>query len=206
MFIQTQSPKITGVASFTILYTLGFLALSLSRENYSALPYLATQLALMVFVYIAHKRIHYALPLLWSLSLLGLLNLAGGVITLPLLNNGNEGIPYYLNDLWFLNEWFTYKTCIHVYGLGVITWVNWQTLCNIIHSRYQRRLMPSTGLLLLVVTSAIGYGAIGEIAAYLFSLSFNPERVMDYGNACKNMTANLCGALITSVIIKLRNL
>jgi hypothetical protein len=205
MFIQTQSPKITGVASFTILYTLGFLALSLSLENYSALPGLGVQLALMVFVYVAHKRIHYALPLLWSLSFLGLLSLAGGIITLPALNS-SDGMPYYLNELWVSSEWFSYKTCVHVYGLGVITWVNWQTMCNIIHSRYQRRLMPSAGLLLLVVTSAIGYGAIGEIAAHLVDLCFSPERVADYGNICKNMTANFCGALLTSVVIKLRNL
>ena len=67
----------------------------------------------------------------------------------------------------FLNEWFSYNTCVHVYGLGVITWINWQTMCNIIRSRYQRRLMPSAGLLLLVVTSAIGYGAIAEVVALL---------------------------------------
>ncbi|MFT5882057.1 MAG: hypothetical protein ACI9FG_000554 [Crocinitomicaceae bacterium] len=205
MFIQTQSPRITGVASFTILYTLGFLALSLSLKNYGALPYIGAQLFVMVFVCLAHKRIHYALPLLWSLSFLGLLNLAGGIITLPSVDGG-EGVPYYLNELWFSNEWISYKTIVHVYGLGVVTWVNWQTMCNIIHSRYQRRLMPSAGLLLLVVTSAIGYGAIGEILVLVVDLFFSPELVADYANTCKNMTANLCGALLTSVIIKLRNL
>lgn len=205
MFIQTQSPKITGVASFTIFYTLGFLALSLSLANYSALPGLVAQLALMVFLYVAHKRIHYALPLLWSLSFLGLLNLAGGIITLPALAS-SEGMPYHLNELWVSSEWFSYNTCVHVYGLGVITWANWQTMCNIIHSRYQRRLMPSAGLLLLVVTSAIGYGAIAEIVVLLADHLFSPERVADYSNAFKNMTANFCGALLTSVIIKLRNL
>ena len=205
MFIQTKSPKITGVASFTILYTLGFLALSLSQENFSALPSLGAQLALMLFVYVAHKRIHYALPLIWCLSFLGLLNLAGGITTLP-SPDGSEGVPYYLNELWVSREWLSYSTCVHVYGLGVITWANWQTMCNIIHSRYQRRLMPSAGLLLLVVTSAIGYGAIGEIAVLLVDYCFSSERVADFGNVCKNMTANLCGALLTSVLIKLRNL
>ncbi|PQJ29910.1 hypothetical protein BSZ32_16420 [Rubritalea profundi] len=66
--------------------------------------------------------------------------------------------------------------------------------------------MPSAGLLLLVITSAIGYGAIGEIAVLLVDYCFSSERVADFGNICKNMTANLCGALLTSVLIKLRNL
>ncbi len=205
MFIQTQSPKITGVASFTILYTLGFLAFSLSSGNYSAFPLLGAQLVLMVFIYIAHRRTHYALPLIWGLSFLGFLNLAGGIITFPLLVD-SKGMPNYLNDLWISHEWLSYNTCVHIYGFAVITWVNWQTLCNIIHSRYQRRLMPSAGLQLLVVTSAIGYGAIGELVIQLIDLCFSPGYQIDYGDICRSMTANLCGALLTSVIIKLRNL
>ena len=203
MFIQTKSPKITGLASFTILYTLGFTAFSLSLENYSALPHLGLQLALMLFLYIAHRRIHYAPPLLWTFSFFGLLNLAGGLIP---FHSTDAGMPIYLNDLWVLHERLTYRTLVHVYGFAIVTWVNWQTLCNIIHNRYQRRLMPSTGLLMLVVSSAIGYGAIGEMVAHLADHCLNPERMINITIVCDNMIGNLCGALLASVIIKIRNL
>ncbi len=205
MFIQTKSPKITGVATITILYTMGFLGSALSGKDYSALPHLGAQLALMIFVFIAHKRIHYALPLLWHLSILGFLNLAGGIITIPSLGS-SEQLPCLLNDAWFYHEWLSYSTFVHIYGFAVITWVNWQTLCNIIHSRYQRRLIPSSGLLLLVISSAVGYGAIAELLIHLTDTCFNPELAVNYTDICRSMSANVLGATLISFVIKLRNL
>lgn len=205
MFIQTKSPKITGVVYMTVIYLLGFIAASLYLESYNSLYYIAIQSIITVVVYIAHKRIQYALPLLWSLSLWGLLNLAGQIIPLP-PEVPTKDSTQTLGELWLVREIFIYDNLVHFYGFAVATWVSWQTLCRIIHTRYQRRLMPTIGLLLLVVTSSMGYGALNEMIEFLTQLIFNLQHSDTYHSTCWDMIINTLGAMIAAVMIKIRNL
>ncbi len=205
MFIQTKSPKITGVVYMTVIYLLGFIAASLYLESYNSLYYIAIQSIFTVIIYIAHKRIQYALPLLWSLSLWGLLNLAGQIIPLP-AEVPTKDSTQTLGELWLVREIFIYDNLVHFYGFAVTTWVSWQTLCSIIHTRYQRRLMPTIGLLLLVVTSSMGYGALNEMIEFSTQLIFNLQHSDTYHSTCWDMIINTFGAMIAAVMIKIRNL
>lgn len=205
MFIQSKSPKIAGVISLTIIYLIGFIAFTVISGKYDFMPYIGIQVILTIAVFIAHRSVHYAVPMLWALSIWGLLNLLGGIIPLPpaLLAHSAGG---FLGDLWVVKGYLTLDKCVHVYGFAVATWFSWQTLCNIIHSRYQRRLMPSLGLLLIVITSSIGYGAVVEVVEFLVSSLFHPDEMDSYQNTGWDMIANSVGALVASVIIRLRNL
>lgn len=205
MFIQAKSPKITGVVSFTILYLVGLTALTLFAGQYDFAPYLGIQIGLTIAVFIAHKSVQYAVPMLWALSIWGLLNLLGGSTPLPAsLAAHSSGAT--LGDLWIIYGFLTIDKCVHVYGFAVATWFSWQTLCNIIHSRYQRRLMPSLGLLLIIMTSSIGYGAIVEMVEFLISSLFHPSEMDSYENTGWDMIANSTGAAAAAIIIRLRNL
>lgn len=199
MFIQAKSPKITGVLSFTALYLLGFIAYALLVREFPQLIYVGIQIALTCIVYIAHRHVNYSLSLLWCLSIWGFLHLTGEHIYLD--THGTL-----INSLSLFGKIGNFNRLVHVYGFAIATWVSWQTLCHIIHHRYQRRLMPTTGLLLLCVTSSMGYSALNEMVKFASTMSNVNSDLDNYHTIGWDMIAASLGALIAALVIKVRSL
>ena len=205
MFIQNKSPRTTGVACFTSLYILGFVTLAIIQSNFQFLYNIAVLSILATTIYIAHKRISYHLNLLWFLSFWGLMHLAGGLIAIPesLPTHGENSTLY---SLWLIPDYLKYDQLVHFYGFAVTTWLSWQTLCNIIHTRYQRRLMPTLGLLIICGTSSMGYGAVIEVVEFIATVFTTETNIDGYSNTGWDLIANLLGATFATITIKLRNL
>ncbi|MFD2158207.1 hypothetical protein ACFSW8_04795 [Rubritalea tangerina] len=66
--------------------------------------------------------------------------------------------------------------------------------------------MPSFGLLVLVMSSAVGYGALNELVEFYIQLWFLQGAAGSYGAICWDMSAVCLGALLAAISIKLRNL
>lgn len=204
MFVQPKRQRITAVAVFTILYQCCFATLAIYENNYEFLYYSAVQLGFIALLFIAHKHIHYSISLLWLLSFWGLIHLAGGLIVVPSAN-GETGSQV-LHTFEIIPPILNYQNLEHCYGFFLVTWVSWQTLCSIIHSRYQRRLMPSFGLLLLCATSSMGYGALNELSEFIATLFMAETHSGGYEDTGWDLIANTVGVFLASISIKLRNL
>ncbi|MFC4994534.1 hypothetical protein [Rubritalea tangerina] len=205
MFIQHKKPKSRGVIVFTALYLACFLAFAIMTGGYCFLWYFGAQLLLTIGLVVAHRNVGYSRTLLWALSLWGFLNLLG-FVDLDSLSVNVPRSSSCVGELWLLTPSINFSNLVHVYGFGVATWVSWQTLCQLIHSRYQRRLMPSFGLLVLVMSSAVGYGALNELVEFYIQLWFLQGAAGSYGAICWDMSAVCLGALLAAISIKLRNL
>lgn len=205
MFIQNKSPRITGVVYFTVLYILGFVALAVVQSNYEFLYYVGVLCVLATVIFIAHKCLSYNVKLLWFLSFWGLIHLAGGLLTVP-ESWPIEGDNHVLYSLWLIPDYLKYDHMVHFYGFAVTTWLSWQTLCSIIHSRFQRRLIPTLGLLIICATSSMGYGALNEVIEFVATLCLPETNVGGYDNTGWDLVANLLGATFATITIKLRNI
>lgn len=205
MFIQNKSRSITGIVCFTALYILSFVTVALAQKNFDFLYYVGVLCALATLIFIAHRRLSYHPNLLWFLSYWGFLHLAGGLVAVP-ESWPTQGEHSVLYSLWIIPDYFKYDHLVHFYGFAVTTWLSWQTLCTIIHSRYQRRLVPTLGLLMVCATSSMGYGAMNEMVEFLANLWLAKVNVLDYHNTGWDLVANLSGASFATMLIKIRNL
>lgn len=204
MIVQPKRQRIAGVVVFTLLYQSALASWAITQNNYEFLYYSAIQLGFAALLYFAHKRIHYSINLLWLLSLWGLIHLAGGLVHVP-ESWVEAGTSRSLQDLKVISN-LSYQHIEHFYGFFLVTWVSWQTLCSIIHTRYQRRLMPSFGLLVLCATSSMGYGAFNELAEFLATKIIAETQITGYQDTSWDMVANAAGVFFASITIKLRNL
>ncbi|MGJ8673647.1 DUF2238 domain-containing protein [Rubritalea sp.] len=204
MIVQPKRQRIAGVVAFTLLYQCGLAALAITQNNYEFLYYSAIQLSCIALLSIAHKRIHYSISILWLLSLWGLIHLVGGLFYVP-ESWVAAGESRALHNFTVISS-IKYQHIEHFYGFFLVTWVSWQTLCSIIHLRYQRRLMPSFGLLLLCATSSMGYGAFNELVEFLVSRVMGNADITGYEDTAWDMVANTAGVFLASITIKLRNL
>lgn len=205
MFIQPKHTSLFWLSIFTIAYIGATTAYALVQGNDEFLYYIGVLCLLIFGTFTAHKKIHYSRALLWALSLWGLAHLAGGLIAVPSHweIHGDRNVLY---SLWLWPGKLKYDQLVHTYGFAVTTWLVWQTLCGIIHGRYQRRLHPTFGLLLVCATASMGFGAINEVVEFIATLTLAETNVGGYTNTGWDLVANLFGATIAALIIKIRHL
>lgn len=209
MFIQSKSPKLTGVIAFNIAYLAAFITGAVIVENYVFFYQAGILTALIFALYLAHRNVCYSSSLLWSLSFWGLFHLAGNLLYFPLAGVFSSSHPAettVLNQTWIIADRLRYDHLVHCYGFALTTWLMWQSLCQIIHRRYQRRLLPTFGLLLLCATSSMGYGAVNETVEFVSNICFPHTDMAASAQTSWDLIANMTGAAIASVWIRLCHL
>ena len=205
MFVQPKRQRTRGVVIFTLIYQILFASIAIARSDYPALFQVVSLLVFSCVIFFAHKRLYYHINLLWFLSLWGALHLAGSIVVIPESWVINEN-PTKLHHLAMAGNWLEYIHLEYFYGFFLITWVCWQTLCSIILVRYQRRLMPTFGLLLLCGTSSLGCGAINLFIENIAQLLMLHSEGTIHHSIEWELAAGVAGAFSASLCIKLRNL
>lgn len=205
MFIQPKHASLFWLFIFNLAYIGAATAYAVFIGNMEFLYYVGI-LCLMIFgTFIAHKNVHYSAALLWGLSFWGLAHLAGGLITIPETwpIDGGQRVLY---SFWIIENRLKYDQLVHIYGFAVTTYLAWQTLSGIIHRRYQRRLHPTFGLLLICATSSMGFGAINEVVEFFATLMLPETNVGGYINTGWDLVSNSIGAILAAFTIKIRHL
>ena len=67
-----------GVAIFTAIYVIAFTIWFFSIGNYEFIVYVITMVALVALVGLSLRMAQYTPPMLWALTIWGLLHMAGG--------------------------------------------------------------------------------------------------------------------------------
>lgn len=199
---QKRTP-LMGLIVFNCLYIIAAIAMALFNGNTEFVYYVSILCILMVGVMVAHRNINYSASLLWALSFWGFIHLGGGLVQIPASWAAGEG-KHVLYSLWILPGKLKYDQLVHCYGFAVTTWLSWQTLSSIIHRRYNRRLQPTFGLLLLCATSSMGYGAMNEVVEFFATLMIKDTNVGGYMNTGWDLVANFVGATIAAIVIAMR--
>lgn len=199
---QKRTPLL-GLIVFNCLYIVGAVVLALFNGDTEFVYYVSILCVLIIGAFAAHKNLNYSAMLLWALSLWGLFHLAGGLVKIP-ASWPTDGGKHVLYSLWILPGKFKYDQLVHCYGFAVTTWLSWQSLSSMIHRRYNRKLSPSFGIMLLCATSSMGYGAMNEVVEFFATLMIKDTNVGGYMNTGWDLVANFAGATFAAIVIAMK--
>jgi uncharacterized membrane protein YjdF len=177
---------------------------SMAQGNKEFIFYIVVMLILISAVVLVHRAVTLTTALLWALSIWGLLHMAGGLVPLPKgwPYNGDQAVLY---SWWIIPQRLKYDQIVHAYGFGVTTWVCWHCLKSAMHRGFRIQLRPTFGLLVLSTAAGVGFGALNEVVEFMAVLTIPNTNVGGYENTGWDLVANLIGASVTALIIRLRD-
>jgi len=200
--VSSAKPSLWGVAGFTVAYIVAAVAVSLLSGNGEFVFYIVVMLVLIAAIGLLHSRVTLSAPILWALSVWGLLHMAGGLVPVPAgwPYDGDQAVLY---SLWLIPDHLKYDQIVHAYGFGTTTWVCWHVLSHSLRAPDGAAIQPSLGLLILCVAAGIGFGALNEVIEFIAVLSLPSTNVGGYVNTGWDLISNLTGATLAAITIRL---
>lgn len=188
MTITTKEKKFLY---FTIAYIILFTLSALWHGNIEFLYYSGVMITLLWIIVYTYHRVSLDSWIAASLSILGLMHLTGGNVSIA-------GIRLY--DITIIPGWIRYDNIVHSFGSFILTFIAFNLLHPIIHENLKiKKRMIFMGLLVLV---SLGVGSINEMIEF-FAVTFldAAQQVGDYQNNAKDLVFNSIGAMTASIII-----
>lgn len=172
---------------FTALYTAALLAYGLAVDSPLAVLYAGINIALAGLFAFLHRTIGWSLRALWLASLVGLGNMAGGVLLVG-------GTTLYLVDVMGP---IGFDKLFHFAAAACLSLAAWEAV--------ERVTGPGApgghaGLPLIVWLAVMGGGAVVEIAEFV-GASIGDVNVGDYANNAQDLVANALGALLGVILV-----
>jgi len=201
-----REPYLLALAAFNAAYLFAATAVALSAGNREFVFYLVVMVLLIAAVLIVHQRVQLSRGVLWALSFWGLAHMAGGLVPVP-ENWPTGGDIRVLYSLWIIPDRLKYDHVVHAYGFGVTTWLCWEGLRRIlaVHLRLPTsHIRPTPGMLILVATAGMGFGAMNEVVEFIATLTVPETNVGGYENTGWDLVSNLAGCLAAAVLIRSR--
>jgi uncharacterized membrane protein YjdF len=195
------SPRLAPVLAFTGLYVALAIAVALASGSRALPMYLGLMAVLVPAIYLVHRRYPLTAPLLWTLSVWGLLHMAGGLMPIP-SGWSREGDYSLLYSWWLVPGWLRYDHVVHAYGFGITTWLCWHILKSALRSPDGLPVHPSPGILVVCVAAGLGFGALNEMVEFITTHLLPENNIGDYENTGWDLVANFVGALIAAALIR----
>jgi putative membrane protein len=178
------------IVYFTFLYTLIFSVNALARGNVEFIYYTALMVLSISIILFVHRKMHFYPIVLLSLSLLGLLHLLGGNITIGATR---------LYDLYFFPGAFRYDNLVHMFGSGIMVMLAHALITPILDNEFEKR---RGYFVLLLVLIGMGLGAINELVEFLAVLVFDvSQQVGDYTNTLLDLVFNTIGSSFMAIFL-----
>jgi putative membrane protein len=177
-----------GLAAFTLLF--------ISRQNYEFLLYIGVIIIFLAVIVGTNKKVSYPDSLLWGLTAWAYLHMAGGGVYI-----GGEKL-YALILIPISGEYgiFRYDQFVHIVGFGVSTLLMYYLLTLVLPERPKQW----TAVSIIVVMAGLGVGALNEIVEFAATVIVPETGVGGYVNTSLDLVADLIGALLALVYIRLR--
>jgi hypothetical protein len=176
----------------------GFGSLFLARLNYEFIIYVGVIIFFLYLVWISIKKVHYTLGSLVGLTVWSVLHLAGGGISI------GEGRLYDVMLIRFSETYpvWRYDQLVHIWGFGASTLV----VFSLLSGTLRRPVENPVALGIVLVMAGLGMGAFNEILEFVVSLSVPQSGVGGYMNTSLDLCADLIGAVLGLLYIRLRYL
>lgn len=176
----------------------GFGLLFLARLNYEFIIYVGVIIFFLCLIGISIKKVDYTLGALVGLTVWSALHLAGGGI---MIGDGR------LYDVMLIRLSETYPVwrydqLVHIWGFGASTLV----LFSLLASAIKKPVENPIALGVVIVMGGLGMGALNEILEFVVSICVPQSGVGGYMNMSLDLCADLIGAILGLLYIRLRYL
>ena len=176
-------------------FMLPSFAAALFLGNLEFLFYAVVTALLALAVWAMHRRVGFTGGLLWLLTLWAAIHMLGGLVPVPSGLPAREPRVFY--NLWLVPGYLKYDQIVHAFGFGVTAWAVWQGLRSMFPAA-----RPTLGVLLIVWTAAMGFGALNEVVEFAAVLAVEETNVGDFDNAMWDLVANMLGAAAACGLIR----
>lgn len=185
--------------AFTSLYWLAAGGRALATGNSEFLLYIGQMGLLGILVLWAHRLARFSMPVLWMLSVWGLMHLAGGTVPVPpqmAQINDEDQTHAVLYGLWFIRDVFKYDNLVHMYGFFAATLACGEALRPFL----ARGARPRLALFVVIAGAGMGLGAVNEIIEFIATVVFPKTNVGDYRNNALDLCWNAVGACAAAAL------
>ncbi len=182
---------------FNLCVLAGFSVPFAVQRNYEFIIYIGVVIFFVcVFIY-SNSKVYYPNTLLWCLSIWALMHLSGGTFTV-----GEETL-YGLILIPICEKYpiFRYDQLVHIFGFGTATVALFYVLKPLLRSD----LKSWTALSVITIAAGLGVGALNEIIEFFVPALIPGVGFDGYINTALDLVADLIGALIALVIIRITN-
>jgi len=195
---MTAKLQRSALILFNLAYLLPFTLYYLAIQNHEFLFYIFILVALILAVALAHRKIGLSAPLLWALSVWGLMHMAGG----GLIINGTKLYDQQLIPIWVTDNFYilAYDQFVHLYLYFVMVFL----LFYLSRPAFQTRQNPYS-LYFLITLASIGIGALNEVAEFIAVLAFDDTGVGGYYNTAWDIVFNTLGSIAGIISLHLLN-
>lgn len=172
-----------------LIYIPIFTVIALRRTNYEFLLYVVVIILAGLWVVWKQRRVQFGLPILWGLTVWGLLHMCGGNLS---MSDGHILYSQVLIPIWPAQEILRYDHLVHTFGFGVSTLICYHLLVPLLRPDGNH----GGVLWLLVVLMGAGVGAVNEIVEFVTVLIFTETGVGGYFNTLWDLVFNMIGGTI----------
>ena len=148
-------------------------------------------------LFVIHRRVGFSNGVLWLLVIWAALHMNGGLVPVPDFLPAKEPRVFY--NLWFIPGYFKYDNLVHAFGFFTTALAAWEGIRSM-HPAAR----PTLGWLLIVWTSSQGFGALNEVVEFAAVLAVEETNVGDFDNAMWDLVANMAGALLACILIRVK--
>jgi len=181
----------TPVLIVNLLYVPAFTVIALRNLNFEFVLYVGVILIVGAWVVRKQRSVRFDLPILWGLTIWGLLHMAGGNIRV------GDDILY---GLQLIPVVLRYDELVHAFGFGTATLVCHHLLKPCLRDGLDRWRTLS----ILIVLMGSGLGAINEIIEFIAVKTLPETNVGGYDNTLWDLIFNLIGGLLAVGWLTLR--
>tara|TARA_Y100000310_G_scaffold345268_1_gene463260 strand:+ start:20329 stop:20952 length:624 start_codon:yes stop_codon:yes gene_type:complete len=166
------------------------------QKDFEFLSYIGVIVIIFAIIILANKKVTIPNFDLWGLTLWALMHMTGG--SLPV--NGSRLYELILIPISQTYNIFRYDQLVHIIGFGVSTMI----MYHLLKPHLQEKLTGWISISIVVVMAGLGVGAINEIIEFIATIIVPETGVGGYINTSLDLVADLIGALIALVIIRIR--
>jgi hypothetical protein len=181
----------TPVLIANLVYVPAFTVIALRNLNFEFVLYVGVILIIAAWVVWKQRSVRFDLPILWGLTIWGLLHMAGGNIRV------GDDVLY---GLQLIPVVLRYDQLVHAFGFGTATLV-----CHHLLKPYLRDGLDRWRTLsILIVLMGSGLGAINEIIEFIAVKTLPETNVGGYDNTLWDLIFNLIGGLLAVAWLTVR--
>lgn len=182
---------------FNLAYLIPFSIYYGLKKNYEFIWYIIVLVFFLILIIATIKKSKFDLPILWGLSIWGLLHMSGGGIVV----GGDVLYNFVVINLFSLGDNIILKfdQLVHAWGFGVTTFVAFNLLKPYLNLKTNYKVIYP-----LVVAITMGAGALNEIIEFLAVVVSPNTNVGGYYNTAIDLVFNMFGGIIAVIIIHLK--
>ena len=184
--------------AINIISVIIFATISLKGRNYEFVIYTGVIIFFIIVITATYFKVPYSDACLFGLTVWAILHMAGGTLYI-------DGTKLYRLMLLPLSEKYPvlrFDQAVHIWGFGIATITMYCLLRPLLKENLNRFLALS----IVLIMTGVGLGAFNEIVEFIITQIVAETGVGGYMNTMLDLTANLIGAILGMLYIRLRYL